>query len=58
MSSSYILDISPFSEVSLSSIFSHLVKIYITLVLSRVGSGDGWGGGSDGGEMETTVLEQ
>ena len=25
---------------------------------SRVGSGDGWGGGCDGGKMETTVLEQ
>ena len=24
----------------------------------RVGSGDGWGGGSDGCKMETTVLEQ
>ena len=25
---------------------------------SRVGSGDGWGGGSDGRKMETTILEQ
>ena len=25
---------------------------------SRVGSGDGWGGGRDGGKMATTVLEQ
>ena len=25
---------------------------------SRVGSGDGWGGGSGEGKMETTVLEQ
>ena len=25
---------------------------------SWVGSGDGYGGGSDEGEMETTVLEQ
>ena len=24
----------------------------------RVGSGDGWGGGSGGGKVETTVLEQ
>ena len=25
---------------------------------SREGSGDGWGGGMMGGDMETTVLEQ
>ena len=25
---------------------------------SRVGGGDGWGGESGGGKMETTILEQ
>ena len=27
-------------------------------VASRVGGGDGWGGGIGGGKMETIVLEQ
>ena len=51
MSSLYILEIRPLSEVSLANMFSHTVGSLFTLMGL---AGVGW---RDGEKMQTTVIE-